>query len=166
MIDVLIVEDEAVMAKILSRHLTGRGYQVATVETVEQANECLTQNPQAAIIDIKLPGGDGELLIEHIKSLLPDCRILVWTALPDGSRLDHVREMGIDGIVRKSVLNGLDYLFEILPPPREIACPPSMLDVPYAPNDLVKAVEVYTAAVKATTEAIVEASHRIDGQAG
>ena len=65
---VLIVEDDPSVATVIRHHLQGAGYVGHIAQDVEDAWRVLvSESPQAAIIDIKLPGADGWHLVERIR---------------------------------------------------------------------------------------------------
>lgn len=78
----LLVEDQASLAHQLERRLKRAGYCVDHVETLREAREALVDNPYSvALLDRRLPDGDGLSLISTIRRQLPDCRVLMLTAL-------------------------------------------------------------------------------------
>lgn len=168
MTDVLLIEDEEEIARAFRAILKAFGYSVTLAYTRAEGLEKLIELPSAVILDLMLPDGPGEALIPQIRALLPPptCKIIVWTALPNGTRLDKVAAMTPDALIFKPLPGGIQTLLDLLPQPKSRTASSTAVDVPHSSDDLVQAVEVNTAAVRANTEAIVEASHRIDGQVG
>lgn len=78
---ILIVEDEARIAEIVSKGLTQAGFAVDSVCRSDDAREALATLPyDAAILDLGLPEGDGIDIIEDVRAdgnLIP---IMVLTA--------------------------------------------------------------------------------------
>ena len=66
---ILIVEDEDLIAKVLSIRLEGLGYEVFTAFDGEEGLEAVKkEKPDLIILDIGLPRMDGNTLCEVIKS--------------------------------------------------------------------------------------------------
>ena len=71
---ILIVEDESLVAKVLSIRLEGLGYKVYTAEDGEAGLDAVKkQKPDLVVLDIGLPKLDGNTLCELIKTG-PDTR--------------------------------------------------------------------------------------------
>jgi two-component system response regulator AtoC len=78
---VLIVEDEAIQKKVLEEHLSVEGYEVFSVETVEQAlHQVEFKTIDAVITDYNLPDQNGIYLIEQIKAINPEIPSIMITA--------------------------------------------------------------------------------------
>ncbi len=66
---ILIVEDEDLIAKVLSIRLTGLGYKVLTAFDGEEGLDAVRkEKPDLVILDIGLPRMDGNTLCELIKT--------------------------------------------------------------------------------------------------
>ncbi len=78
---VLIVDDEPNLRKILSAQLTRDGYDVLTAEDGEQGLERLRDNHiDLVITDLKMPKVDGMTLLKEALRLDPDLPVVVITA--------------------------------------------------------------------------------------
>src|SRR6188474_3203222 len=78
---ILIVEDEELMRSILRQLLTQSGYDVFTADSAETAREIYAANEiLITLTDIKMSGGDGLGLLDHIKSIDPDAIVIIMTA--------------------------------------------------------------------------------------
>jgi two-component system response regulator RegA len=76
----LIVDDDLTFCGVLAKAMTKRGFNVTCAHSVEQALECAeTCLPEYAIIDLRLPGMSGLMLVEKLKSLDPGTRIVMLT---------------------------------------------------------------------------------------
>lgn len=76
----LIVDDDSTFTRILSRALTRRGYTVSVARNVEDAIASARQQPpQLASVDLKMEGPSGLELIEALKAINPEIRILILT---------------------------------------------------------------------------------------
>ncbi len=75
---ILIVEDEALIGKVLSIRLEGMGYKVSTaLDGEEGLDKVRTERPDLVILDIGLPKLDGNTLCELIKTGADTKRIKV-----------------------------------------------------------------------------------------
>jgi two-component system response regulator RegA len=76
----LIVDDDPTFTRVLSRALTRRGYDVSVARNVGEAIEQARQQPpQLASVDLKMEGPSGLELIEALKAISPEVRILILT---------------------------------------------------------------------------------------
>jgi two-component system response regulator RegA len=76
----LLVDDDQVFNRVLTRALTQRGFEVTSAHDIDQAQALLSElNPEYAVLDLNLGGASGLKLIGVLKGLNPDCRILVLT---------------------------------------------------------------------------------------
>jgi len=95
--EVLIVEDEANVASLLSEYLKQQGYMVAVAKTVSMAREGLYEmSPDIVFLDVHLPDGLGLDLIPFLRSN-HDCRIIVMSAD------EHYMHKAVRGKVRADV---------------------------------------------------------------
>ncbi|OIO30538.1 MAG: DNA-binding response regulator [Nitrospirae bacterium CG1_02_44_142] len=79
--NVLVVDDEKNILKVVSMTLRKKNYNVDTVRSSEEAIEKFNNNSYALIItDIKLPGKTGIDLLEYVKSREPDVPVIMITA--------------------------------------------------------------------------------------
>lgn len=78
---VLIVDDESSLRTALFRILDRKGLSVITANRTDEA-KILCQSDQAldlALVDLNLPDGDGIDLMTHLKSVHPDCQVIILT---------------------------------------------------------------------------------------
>jgi two-component system response regulator RegA len=76
----LLVDDDPAFRSVLARALTRRGYAVASAADVAEALELATaQSPEYAVVDLKMPGESGLVLIERLMALDPGTRIVMLT---------------------------------------------------------------------------------------
>jgi DNA-binding response OmpR family regulator len=79
---ILLVEDHKDLAYQVARRIEQGGFAVHRLETVGRAIEALQSHSYSiALLDRRLPDGDGLLILAEIKRLQPACRVLMLTAL-------------------------------------------------------------------------------------
>ena len=77
---VLVVDDEEDFLTTYRRLLAREGYHVVTASTCEAARTALAQESFAvAIVDMKLPDGDGIEIVRHARGLAAPPRAIVVT---------------------------------------------------------------------------------------
>lgn len=78
--DILIVEDDAVFGKMLQTWFCKNGYNVSLYVNVSQAKKVLSDHEYRLIItDLRLPDGDGILLLSWIKKMRIDTPVIIMT---------------------------------------------------------------------------------------
>ena len=82
--DILLVDDEAGIRKVLSISLTDLGYTVHTAENAAAALKLIDAvGPSITLTDIKMPGMDGIELLKAIKGRYPDMEVIMLTGHGD-----------------------------------------------------------------------------------
>lgn len=76
---ILLVEDNPSFVDNLSEILTDLGYQVRTATSCEAARKQGKNWVQVALVDFRLPDGDGTLLAEELKGANPECEVVLLT---------------------------------------------------------------------------------------
>src|SRR5258707_10917399 len=98
---VLVVEDDANVAEVLTRYLRREGFDVTCLDdgmvALEQA---LASPPDLAVLDIMLPGLSGLELCRRLRAAL-DVPIIMLTALGDEADRVVGLELGADDYVTK-----------------------------------------------------------------
>jgi two-component system response regulator RegA len=76
----LLVDDDATFRAVLSRALEKRGFAVTTAESVEQALPLAIANPpEYAVLDLKMDGASGLVLVQKLHELDAATRIVMLT---------------------------------------------------------------------------------------
>jgi CheY-like chemotaxis protein len=90
--NVLVVDDEAGILKLISENLLIRGYAVHEAQTGAGALELLSEvNPSLLVLDIKLPDLTGWELLEQIRNdpkIRPDLPVVIMTASITDANMD------------------------------------------------------------------------------
>lgn len=104
MANILVVEDERVIAKLLKETLQNEGYQVVTVLNGEDAVQyALRETPHLIVLDLMLPGIDGYEVSRRLRSLPKTMHIPIIALSAFGELPDKVRafEIGVDDYITK-----------------------------------------------------------------
>ena len=76
----LLVDDDATFCRVLSKALEKRGFAVTVAHSVEQATPLAKDNPpEYAVIDLKMNGAPGLVLVKFLHDLDPNTRIVMLT---------------------------------------------------------------------------------------
>src|SRR3982751_3280025 len=85
--DILLVDDDPDLLKLISLRLTSAGYRVRTADSGETAlAQIAVQRPATVITDLRMPGIDGLQLFEAIHREHPALPVIILTAhgtIPD-----------------------------------------------------------------------------------
>ncbi len=80
---ILVVDDDEVLSRVLSRILTRQGHSVARAGSAGQAMQMARDHSfQLALIDLCLPDGDGIKLARQLRAEQPDLVLIMITAYP------------------------------------------------------------------------------------
>ena len=94
-----------------------------TASVAETLVRVLAAAPDVAVLDVRLPDGDGVQLCRELKSRVPELRCLMSTSFGDNEALSNAIMASVSGFVLKQVL-GADLLSAI----RTVASGHSLLD--------------------------------------
>ena len=76
----LLVDDDVVFCQVLGRALEKRGYTVTVAHSVEQAMPLAQANPpEYAVVDLKMDGASGLMLVQALHGLDSATRIVMLT---------------------------------------------------------------------------------------
>ena len=103
---VLIVDDEATIARTLGIIFKNRGFDARAVYSAEEALQLMQSwEPDIAIIDVCLPGMNGIDLAILLMSTHPTCRLVLFSGQPRSAELSDqaAREGHIFEILAKPV---------------------------------------------------------------
>ncbi|WP_188110000.1 response regulator [Sulfurimonas hydrogeniphila] len=93
---VLIVEDSRVINNTLTARLKEQGFRCLQSYDLAKAREILQENEiSLVILDLHLPDGEGEDLIDEIKEANKETKIVIFTSENDLLRRDELFRLGI-----------------------------------------------------------------------
>ena len=83
-INILVVDDEPIVLRLLTRILGDAGYQVHPANGGREALSAFEQNPRwgAVILDRAMPDMDGEAVARRIRAGAPDLPIIMLSGNP------------------------------------------------------------------------------------
>ena len=110
---VLIVDDEPILADILSEHLADRGYETEAAVRGEEAVSIVAQrSPDVVLLDITMPGIDGVTVLKRIQELDLAVPVIMVTGNGDEAIARETLRLGAFDYITKPV--GFDRLDEVL----------------------------------------------------
>jgi DNA-binding NtrC family response regulator len=82
--NILVIDDDPLIRKTLSTHLTKEGFDISLAKTGEEGIQKYTESPpELVILDIRLPDIDGLETMRRIKERDPAASIIIMTAYDD-----------------------------------------------------------------------------------
>ncbi len=106
-IKILLAEDNAITAKVLSTLLIRRGHKVMITRDGDEALQAVAADDyELAFIDLRMPNVDGLEFTRRYRSIEPKHRYMPIYALTENSvkkLFEHCVEAGMDGFLRKPV---------------------------------------------------------------
>lgn len=101
-LQVLVIDDDAVVGRSFDRVLSDKGYEVSTALSGEEALETLENSKfDVVFTDIKMPGMDGLEVTERIKARSPLTPVVVITGYGTQDNEIKASGLGASGFVRK-----------------------------------------------------------------
>lgn len=115
---VLLVDDNALVRRLLREQLTARG----SLEVVAEAGDAETAielaagvGPDLIVLDLSMPGTDGFAAIGDLRAAAPDARIVVMSGYGADQVSDRVLAAGAVAYLEKGLrLDFTDALLEVL----------------------------------------------------
>lgn len=100
----LLVDDDATFCDVMARALRRRGFEVTLAHDVEQALRIAEQEPpEYAVVDLRMPGESGLLLVRRLHALEPATRIVVLTGYASISTAVEAIKLGATHYLAKPV---------------------------------------------------------------
>ena len=81
------IDDEVEFTKTIDQFFSARGYEVHVALTGTSGVELVDYHkPDVVLVDLKLPGMDGDEILKHIRRTHPSTKVIVITAYNDGGK--------------------------------------------------------------------------------
>ncbi len=79
--NLLIIDDDEILCDRMAKAMQKRGYEVRTAYSVQNGIAAAKEfEPEFAVIDLRLQDGNGLQIVEEIRKIVDDCRIVILTA--------------------------------------------------------------------------------------
>ena len=90
------IDDELEFTKTIDQFFSVRGYEVHVALTGTSGIELVDYHqPDVVLVDLKLPGMDGDEVLRYIRQKHPNMKVIVITAYNDGGKTrDRLLSMG------------------------------------------------------------------------
>jgi DNA-binding response OmpR family regulator len=102
LVNILLIEDEPALARMVKRGLTAHGHQVLIAETGEDGLLFARTEPvDLVLLDIILPGQDGHQVLAEIRRLRTNLPVIMLTARDDLTSKVSALDGGADDYITK-----------------------------------------------------------------
>jgi DNA-binding NtrC family response regulator len=99
----LLVEDDRATYTALKGILTLRGWDVVVATTVAEALEAIKSDLDAVVLDLMLPDGEGETLLQLLRRDKRRMPVAVTTGVNDARRIAEVERMRPTVLLKKPI---------------------------------------------------------------
>ena len=99
----LLVEDHTETRHILRRILALCGWEVLEAPTVAEGLAQLDPPPDCLVLDLELPDGSGEVLLQKVREDRLPTRVVINTGMNDPAWLDAVSALNPDAVLLKPI---------------------------------------------------------------
>ena len=107
-LSVLVVEDDAVLNRVIQTALERAGYRTHASETCADGLALATREmPELLVLDVNLPDGTAWGLLEDIRRGRPDDEVPVIVISSDSASRVQLRKHGVDRFFPKPIGMGL-----------------------------------------------------------
>jgi two-component system response regulator HydG len=113
-LQLLVVDDDAPVRNACAEIATSMGFNTQTADSVQAARAALSRGSiDLILLDLKLPGGGGLLLLEEVKAKHPETAVVVMTAFATvSSAVDAMRSGANDYLTKPFALDELTTVLE------------------------------------------------------
>ncbi|WP_048601527.1 response regulator [Rubeoparvulum massiliense] len=95
---ILIVDDQFGIRALLSELFNTEGYTTLSAANGVEALQIIAQQvPDLVLLDMKIPGMDGLEILQRIREVQPDQKVVMMTAYGELNMIDKAVELGIIG---------------------------------------------------------------------
>lgn len=93
---ILVVDDELDGGRLLERVLTASDHKVVALADRDQALQWLQgHTPDLVLLDIKIRGGSGMSVLQHLHAYLPATEVVVITGYPSAETRSTAQQYGV-----------------------------------------------------------------------
>jgi DNA-binding response OmpR family regulator len=103
MVNILVVDDELSLRKLIKTNLVASGYSVTTAKSGEDGLELAQlMKPDLILTDIKMPGISGWDMLTKLSTIfdLKQTMVIVMTAFPRESEENRAQKIAVDFMVK------------------------------------------------------------------
>jgi DNA-binding NtrC family response regulator len=102
---VLMIDDEKDIVTFLSKTFANfPNIQFLTALRAVQGIEIAkVEKPQVIMLDLRMPGMNGEEALGELKKILPECKFIVMTGWDDGATQERIEKIGVAAYFSKPV---------------------------------------------------------------
>jgi CheY-like chemotaxis protein len=101
---ILVIDDEAIVRRTAKTTLERRGYDVVLAENGAEACEllrALANKISLVLLDLTMPGMDGEETLRELKMIRPDIRVLLSSGYNEVEVIQRFTGKGLSGFIQK-----------------------------------------------------------------
>jgi DNA-binding NtrC family response regulator len=99
---VLVVDDDAAMAKFLSSYLTRRNFDSSTASSGEEAIRMFrVYDPVLVLLDVSMPGMSGLETLERLKQIKPEVLVIILSGQSNPEIIFRASKSGADDYIAK-----------------------------------------------------------------
>ncbi len=112
----LILDDEETIRQSIAAYMEDEGYRVFQAESTEQGLGFVKAHPiDAAVVDIRLPGEDGNTFMLEARKIRPNIKFVVHTGSADYVLPESILRLGVtEDLVLIKPVRDLSALCDIL----------------------------------------------------
>jgi len=102
---ILTIDDEIEFTGMISEYFSARGYEVHVASRGVKGIELIkSEKPDVVLIDLKMPGIDGDQIVGQLKKLHPKAKSIIITAFIDeGKTKKRLEEAGVYAYFEKPI---------------------------------------------------------------
>jgi len=108
--EILVVDDDMQYVKMITEALEDHGFKVSSAyDGIKAMQLAVEKKPNVILLDYKLPGGNGPLILDrlHRNASTTSIPVIMVTGVSDEKDLEQVKRMGVREVFSKplSVVN-------------------------------------------------------------
>jgi DNA-binding NtrC family response regulator len=102
MAKILVIDDDQGVRRLFDIFFRAKGYDVLLAESGRRGLELFRQDyPDIIVLDLNMRGTDGVAVLQHVRSLKRDQRVIMFTGACDPTTAQRIHAIGITEIVNK-----------------------------------------------------------------